>query len=81
MVQDVIVPNQTVAPGLVAQIMDVIRNSKTLGITVRLVEQNAYAALRIADRGYVMETGRMTMQGPAEELIADERIRAAYLGL
>lgn len=61
--------------------MHVIRNSKTLGITVLLVEQNAYAALGIADRGYVMETGRMTMQGPAEELIADERIRAAYLGL
>jgi len=80
-VQHVIVPNQPVASGLVAQIMDVIRNSKTLGITVLLVEQNAYAALRIADRGYVMETGRMTMQGPAEELIADERIRAAYLGL
>jgi ABC-type lipopolysaccharide export system ATPase subunit len=80
-VQHVIVPNQTVAPGLVAQIMDVIRNSKTLGITVLLVEQNAYAALRNADRGYVMETGRMTMQGPAEELIADERIRGAYLGL
>lgn len=69
------------APGLVAQIMHVIRNSKTLGITVLLVEQNAYAALGIADRGYVMETGRMTMQGPAEELIADERIRAAHLGL
>ena len=46
-----------------------------------LVEQNAYAALRIADRGYVMETGRITMAGPAAELIADERIRAAYLGL
>ncbi|RRI01979.1 hypothetical protein EH240_13160 [Mesorhizobium tamadayense] len=61
--------------------MDVIRSSKTLGITVLLVEQNAYAAFGIADRGYVMETRRMTMQRPAEELIADERICAAYLGL
>ncbi|GLS33627.1 amino acid/amide ABC transporter ATP-binding protein 2, HAAT family (TC 3.A.1.4.-) [Mesorhizobium albiziae] len=74
-------PSMGLAPILVAQIMDVIRNLKTLGVTVLLVEQNAYAALRIADRGYVMETGRVTMQGTAEELIADERIRAAYLGV
>jgi branched-chain amino acid transport system ATP-binding protein len=65
----------------VAQILDVVKNLKSLGVTVLLVEQNAYAALRIADRGYVMETGRITMAGPAAELIADERIRAAYLGL
>jgi branched-chain amino acid transport system ATP-binding protein len=69
------------APILVAQILNVVKNLKSLGVTVLLVEQNAYAALRIADRGYVMETGRITMAGPAAELIADERIRAAYLGL
>ena len=74
-------PALGLAPILVAQIMDVIRNLKTLGVTVLLVEQNAYAALRIADRGYAMETGRVTMHGPAEELIADERTRAAYLGV
>ena len=54
---------------------------KALGVTVLLVEQNAFGALSVADRGYVMETGRITMSGPAAELIADERIRAAYLGI
>ncbi|BCH22774.1 ABC transporter ATP-binding protein [Mesorhizobium sp. L-8-10] len=74
-------PSMGLAPILVAQILDVVKNLKALGITVLLVEQNAYAALKVADRGYVMETGRITMSGPAEELIADERIRAAYLGV
>ena len=74
-------PSMGLAPILVAQILDVVKNLKELGITVLLVEQNAYAALQVADRGYVMETGRITMSGPAEQLIADERIRAAYLGV
>jgi branched-chain amino acid transport system ATP-binding protein len=74
-------PSMGLAPILVAQILDVVKNLKSRGVTVLLVEQNAYAALRIADRGYVMETGRITMSGTAEELIADERIRAAYLGV
>ena len=74
-------PCMGLAPILVAQILDVVKNLKSLGVTVLLVEQNAYAALQIADRGYVMETGRILMTGPAAELIADERIRAAYLGL
>jgi branched-chain amino acid transport system ATP-binding protein len=59
----------------------VVKNMKALGITVLLVEQNAFGALSVADRGYVMETGRITMSGPAADLIADERIRAAYLGI
>ena len=74
-------PSMGLAPILVAQILDVVKSLKALGVTVLLVEQNAYAALQIADRGYVMETGRITMSGPAADLIADERIRAAYLGL
>lgn len=74
-------PSMGLAPILVAQILDVVKNLKALGITVLLVEQNAYAALQVADRGYVMETGRITMSGPAEQLIADQRIRAAYLGV
>ncbi|SFT78331.1 ABC transporter ATP-binding protein [Mesorhizobium sp. YR577] len=74
-------PSMGLAPILVAQILDVVKNLKELGITVLLVEQNAYAALQVADRGYVMETGRIIMSGSAEELIADERIRAAYLGV
>jgi branched-chain amino acid transport system ATP-binding protein len=74
-------PSMGLAPILVAQIFDVVKNLKSLGVTVLLVEQNAYAALRIADRGYVMETGRISISGTAEELIADPRIREAYLGI
>jgi len=74
-------PSMGLAPILVAQIFDVVKNLKSLGVTVLLVEQNAYAALRIADRGYVMETGRIGLSGTADELIADPRIREAYLGI
>ncbi|QRZ14571.1 ABC transporter ATP-binding protein (plasmid) [Paracoccus methylovorus] len=74
-------PSMGLAPIIVAQIFDVVRGLKALGVTVLLVEQNAFGALKIADRGYVMETGQITMQGPAEELIADPRIREAYLGI
>ena len=69
------------APIIVAQIFDVVKSMKALDVTVLLVEQNAFGALKIADRGYVLETGRITMTGPAEELIADPRIREAYLGI
>jgi len=69
------------APILAAQIFEVVTSLKVLDVTVLLVEQNAFAALSIADRGYVMETGRVTMSGPAAELIADPRIREAYLGI
>ncbi|CAN7210500.1 ABC transporter ATP-binding protein [Bosea sp. LjRoot237] len=74
-------PSMGLAPILVAQILDVVKTLKSLGVTVLLVEQNAYAALQIADRGYVMETGRIVFSGAADELIADPRIRAAYLGI
>lgn len=74
-------PSMGLAPILVAQIFDVVKSMKALGVTVLLVEQNAFGALSVADRGYVMETGRITMSGPSPELIADERIRAAYLGI
>ena len=74
-------PSMGLAPILVAQILDVVKSLKSLGVTVLLIEQNAYAALQIADRAYLMEAGRITMTGPAAELIADERIRAAYLGV
>ena len=74
-------PSMGLAPILVAQIFDVVKSLKSLGVTVLLVEQNAFGALSVADRGYVMETGRITMSGPAAELIADENIRAAYLGI
>jgi branched-chain amino acid transport system ATP-binding protein len=74
-------PSMGLAPILVAQIFDVVKSMKALDVTVLLVEQNAFGALKIADRGYVMETGRITMTGSADELIADPRIREAYLGI
>jgi len=74
-------PSMWLAPILVDQILDVVRNLRSLDVTALLVEQNAFAALSIADRGYVMETGRIAMSGPAEELIADPRVREAYLGI
>ncbi len=74
-------PSMGLAPIIVQQIFDVVSSLKSLGVTVLLVEQNAYGALKVADRGYVMETGNITMQGSAEELIADPKIREAYLGI
>jgi branched-chain amino acid transport system ATP-binding protein len=74
-------PSMGLAPILVAQIFEVVKGLRALNVTVLLVEQNAFGALSIADRGYVMETGRITMSGPAQDLIADERIREAYLGI
>ena len=74
-------PSMGLAPKLVEQILDVVRNLRSLEVTVLMVEQNALAALAISDRGYVMETGRIVMSGPAGELIADKGIREAYLGI
>ncbi|MEZ5725745.1 MAG: ATP-binding cassette domain-containing protein, partial [Paracoccaceae bacterium] len=74
-------PSMGLAPILVQQIFDVVSNLKALNVTVLLVEQNAFGALKIADRGYVMETGQITLDGPAETLIADPRIRESYLGI
>lgn len=74
-------PSMGLAPIIVDQIFDVIKNLKSLGVTVLLVEQNAFGALSIADRGYVMETGEIISSGPAEVLINDPKIREAYLGI
>ncbi|MCG5238103.1 ABC transporter ATP-binding protein [Xanthobacter oligotrophicus] len=74
-------PSMGLAPILVAQIFEVVKALKALDVTVLLVEQNAFGALSVADRGYVMETGRVTMGGSADELIADPRVREAYLGM
>jgi branched-chain amino acid transport system ATP-binding protein len=74
-------PSMGLAPILVDQIMDVIKQLRSYRVTVFLVEQNAFAALSIADRAYVMETGRITISGPAAELLADDRVREAYLGI
>ena len=74
-------PSMGLAPMLVEQILDVLGRLKQGGLTVLLVEQNARAALAIADRGYVVETGRIATSGSAGELLADDRVRAAYLGV
>lgn len=74
-------PSMGLAPIVANQIFEVIKGMKALDVTVLLVEQNAFGALKVADRGYVMETGRIAMSGTAEELIADPRIREAYLGI
>lgn len=73
-------PSLGLAPLVVAEIMRVIAELRRGGMTVLLVEQNAKAALAIADRGYVMEGGRIALEGRAQELLADERVQRAYLG-
>lgn len=73
-------PSMGLAPLLVAEIFRVIRELHDSGVTVLLVEQNARAALQIADRGYVLETGRVVTGAPAAELLQDETVRQAYLG-
>jgi branched-chain amino acid transport system ATP-binding protein len=74
-------PSLGLAPILVDQILEIIRGFKRDGVTVLLIEQNARAALAIADRGYVLETGRVTASGTAADIQADKRVRAAYLGV
>jgi branched-chain amino acid transport system ATP-binding protein len=73
-------PSLGLAPLIVVKIFDVIRQLNQEGMSILLVEQNARMALKLAHRGYVMETGRITMSAPADVLLKDERIRAAYLG-
>jgi branched-chain amino acid transport system ATP-binding protein len=74
-------PSMGLAPRIVEQIFSTIAALKRSGATILLVEQNAMAALRIADRGYVLESGRVALAGPAAELLADDKVKAAYLGL
>jgi branched-chain amino acid transport system ATP-binding protein len=74
-------PSMGLAPNLVDHVFEVIRALKDDQLTILLVEQNARAALAIADRAYVLETGRVTLSGPAAEIQADRRVREAYLGL
>lgn len=73
-------PSLGLAPLLVREVFDIIKTINSKGMTVLLVEQNAQAALKIAHRAYVLETGLVTLSGTGEELIADARVRAAYLG-
>ena len=73
-------PSMGLAPILVEQIFNIIRDMNRAGTTILLVEQNAQMALSIANRAYVMETGRITMEGDANDLMHDDNVRKAYLG-
>ncbi|MCD7957260.1 MAG: ABC transporter ATP-binding protein [Lachnospiraceae bacterium] len=73
-------PSMGLSPILVKEIFSIIEMLHRDGITILLVEQNAKMALGVSDRAYVLETGRITMEGPAQELAEDDRVRKAYLG-
>ena len=73
-------PSMGLSPIYVAEIFDIIKEISDSGTTVLLVEQNAKKALSIADRGYVLETGQIVLEGPASELLNNESVKKAYLG-
>jgi branched-chain amino acid transport system ATP-binding protein len=73
-------PSLGLAPTVVETTFAIIADIRRQGTTVLMVEQNAYLALSMADRGYVMETGRIVLRGPARDLLADDHVRRAYLG-
>jgi len=74
-------PSLGLAPLIVKNIFEIIKNINKLGVTILLIEQNAKAALEIADYGYVMETGNIVMEGPGSELLNNEDVKKAYLGI
>jgi len=73
-------PSLGLSPTLVMLIFKLIKDIKKLGVTILLVEQNAKMALKTADRAYVMETGRITLEGTGQQLLTDDNVRKAYLG-
>ncbi len=73
-------PSMGLSPMMVDKIFEVVREVSAQGVTVLLVEQNASRALAIADRGYVMDSGLITMSGDAKQMLSDPKVRAAYLG-
>ena len=74
-------PSMGLSPLMVDAIFDVVRDIAAQGVTILLVEQNAHRALQMASRGYVMDSGRITLAGPAQQLLDDPKVREAYLGL
>jgi branched-chain amino acid transport system ATP-binding protein len=74
-------PSLGLAPIVVQEVFRTVREVRDAGVTVLLVEQNVHQALDLADRGYVLETGRVVLQGPSAELLANPEVRSAYLGL
>lgn len=74
-------PSLGLAPVVVQQVFEIIQSINNMGTTILLVEQNVQASLEIADRAYVIETGKNVMEGPAQELLANDELKAAYLGM
>lgn len=74
-------PSMGLAPIPMLQVLEAVRELKASGVTILLVEQNAQRALEVADRAYVVETGNIVLSGPAKELLGDDRVRSAYLGM
>lgn len=73
-------PTMGLAPIMVDKIFEVIQDISSQGVTILLIEQNARLALEVSQRGYVLESGELTLQGPAKDLLHDAKVRAAYLG-
>ncbi len=73
-------PSMGLSPMLVEEIFTIIREINTQGVSILLVEQNAQMALSIADRGYVLETGKVVLEGPGQELLQNQMVADAYLG-
>lgn len=74
-------PSTGLSPLLTKQVFEVIRNIQAEGVTVLLVEQNANQALALSDRGYVIENGQIVIEGPAKDLLVDEKLKSSYLGV
>lgn len=73
-------PSMGLAPILVEEIFDIIREINNAGVSILLVEQNAAMALSVANRAYVLETGRIVLEGPAQQVLEDPEVQKAYLG-
>jgi branched-chain amino acid transport system ATP-binding protein len=74
-------PSMGLAPVIVAQVFDLVRRIRQQGYTVLIVEQNVRQVLKIADRAYLLEVGRIKASGPSQELLASDEIRKAYMGI
>ena len=73
-------PSLGLAPLIVREVLNIVASLRGMGVSVLLVEQNARAALQVADRGYVLETGDLVLEGPAQQLADDPRVIETYLG-
>jgi branched-chain amino acid transport system ATP-binding protein len=74
-------PSMGLAPVIVAQVFELVRRIRSEGYTVLIVEQNVAQVLKIVDRAYLLEVGRIKASGPAQELLASDEVRKAYMGL